>query len=67
MSSISIYNPHAIQKPKPRKVDYQLIYQLKDAGIKGAHIKRRLDITEGTYRHALKLREKERIKNGQQN
>jgi hypothetical protein len=34
MSSISIYNPHAIQKPKPRKVDYQIIYQLKDAGVK---------------------------------
>jgi hypothetical protein len=67
MSSISIYNPHAIQKPKPRKVDYQIIYQLKDAGVKVTDIKKKLDITEGTYRHALRLREKERIKNGQQN
>lgn len=61
MSSVSIYNPNKAHKAKDRKVDYQLIYDLKDQGVKNVEIKRRLDISQGTLRHALLLRKKEGV------
>jgi hypothetical protein len=45
---------------RPRDTNYQLIYDLKDKGVINHHIKQQLKIGEGTLRHALQLREKEK-------
>lgn len=58
MSSVSIYNPTAVYKKKPRNLDYNLIYKLKDSGLKNVEIKTKLKISEGTFRHAMMMRKK---------
>jgi hypothetical protein len=62
MSSVSIYNPNKVHKAKERKVDYQLIYDLKDQGVKNIEIIRQLGIGQGTLRHALLQRKKKENK-----
>ena len=60
MSQRSLYKK-VEQKPKPRQVDYTLIYEHKDAGKSINWIVKELGISYGTIQHALRLRKQGKV------
>ena len=60
MSRFSLYRK-VEKKERPRLVDYNLIYEMRDRGEKVATIVKTLNVSEGTVYHAIKVREKERM------
>lgn len=58
MSTTSVYKICSEVTAKPRKVDYQKIYDMIDRGERPKIIQAELNIGYGTIRHAIRMRMK---------